>query len=127
MTDEIEQANKFIKDAENKKAIEILEKIQINHDTAEKIKIDVYGSLAMAYTNIGNYDSAIDYSKKTLELIKNNDIIIWNLGLLYEMKKNFSNAKKYYRQAEEVARLNGRLEKANRYNQRIKTIEDQIL
>ena len=60
------------------------------------LKAQVFHNIALCYSHQKNFEEAIKFYKKSLELNKNSIGSIQNLGMIYYQKEEFSKAKNYF-------------------------------
>ncbi len=117
-----EQGRKLIGEVENKEAVRILKQALAIEPLNPGISID----LGLAYFNLGDYRSAFEYWKKAEELVPENFDLLWNIGYLFEIEKNYKLAKDYYSRALNYARRANKLKKVEHYEEWVRKIEKRI-
>jgi len=60
------------------------------------LKAQVFHNIALCYSHQKNFEDAIKFYKKSLELNKNSIGSLQNLGMIYYQKEEFSKAKNYF-------------------------------
>jgi tetratricopeptide (TPR) repeat protein len=68
----------------------------------DREKIDTYFFEGIRQKNLDNFDAAIRNFQKVIELNKDNDAALYELGNLYSQKKNFADAVYSYEQASKL-------------------------
>ncbi|WP_395047771.1 tetratricopeptide repeat protein [Flavobacterium sp.] len=82
----------FMRDEEYKLAIEGLE-MAIKSD---KNFVLAYDDIALCYRQLNDFDNAIKYYKKSLEIYPEGDFALMNIGVIYSKKSDFKTAIEYY-------------------------------
>lgn len=85
-------AKDFMRDEKYKLAIEGLE-ISLKYD---KNFVLAYDDIAVCYRQLNDFDKAIKYYKKSLEIYPEGDFALMNIGVLYSKKSDFKTAIGYY-------------------------------
>ena len=74
---------------------------------------NLYSNIASAHANMGNFDKALDYYKKIIEIERNLDRSKWqashwnNIALLYNQLGTTDEAIKYYKESIQISEENG--------------------
>lgn len=85
-------AKDFMRDEKYKLAIESLE-ISLKYD---KSFVLAYDDIAVCYRQLNDFDKAIKYYKKSLEIYPEGDFALMNIGVIYSKKSDFKTAIEYY-------------------------------
>lgn len=85
-------AKDFMRDGKYKLAIENLE-ISLKHD---KNFVLAYDDIAVCYRQLNDFDKAIKYYTKSLEIYPEGDFALMNIGVIYSKKSDFKTAIEYY-------------------------------
>ncbi len=99
MASKLEEGIRLIKQVENEKAIIVLEEaLVLNPKNPE-----IHRNLAIASSNIGNYEKSITHLQEALKLDPFHHQTWWNLGYIYEMNEDYKEARNAYQEAAKVA------------------------
>lgn len=82
----------------------------------------IQAQASVAYSKIKNYKKAIDYIKKAIELDQNNLEYRYNLAVLYDLDKNYNQAKFLYNELLVFYSSNPE----NNYNLPLNEIQDRV-
>ena len=85
-------AKDFMRDEKYKLAIEGLE-ISLKYD---KNFVLAYDDIAVCYRQLNDFNKAIKYYKKSLEIYPEGDFALMNIGVIYSKKSDFKTAIEYY-------------------------------
>jgi tetratricopeptide (TPR) repeat protein len=85
-------AKDFMRDKKYKLAIESLE-ISLKYD---KNFVLAYDDIAVCYRQLNDFDKAIKYYKKSLDIYPEGDFALMNIGVIYSKKLDFKTAISYY-------------------------------
>ena len=79
----------------------------------------IQAQTSIAYSKIENYKKAIEYLTRAIELDEDNLEYRYNLAVLYDLNKNYSQAKNMYKALLSMSDI-------DKYNLPIKDIQDRI-
>lgn len=85
-------AKDFMRDKKYELAIEGLQ-MSLKQD---KKFVLAYDDIAVCYRNLNDFDNAIKYYKKSLEIYPEGDLALMNIGVIYSIKSDFKTATEYY-------------------------------
>lgn len=84
------------KDFMNDKKYRIaIENLQISLKKDPKFVL-AYDDIAMCYRQLNDYDNAVKYYKKSLEIFPEGDFALMNIGVVYSLKEDYKTAITYY-------------------------------
>jgi tetratricopeptide (TPR) repeat protein len=86
-------AKDFMRDEKYKLAIEALE-ISLKYD---KDFVLAYDDIAVCYRQLNDFDKAIKYYRKSLEIYPEGDFALMNIGVIYTKKSDYKTAIEYYK------------------------------
>lgn len=85
-------AKDFMRDKNYKMAIESLQ-LSLKEDPNFVIALD---DIAVCYRQLGDFDNAIMYYKKSLDIFPEGDLALMNIGVVYSLKSDFKTSISYY-------------------------------
>ena len=83
----------LLEDQKYKLAIEGFE-MSIKHD---KNFVKAYDNIAICYRQLNDFDKAIKYYKKSLDIYPEGDVALMNMGVIYSKKSDFKTSIEYYK------------------------------
>ncbi|MFX0173916.1 MAG: tetratricopeptide repeat protein [Candidatus Hodarchaeota archaeon] len=120
MDKNIAKGIKLIKQVENEKAITFLLKALKNDPNNP----DIHRHLGIAFANLGDHTSAVTHFRKAIHLEPAHHQTWWNLGNIYEIKKQYHEASQAYQEAANIAaKINP--EKAKRYLEWVQRVKSK--
>lgn len=85
-------AKDLMQDGKHKFAIESLQ-MALKNDPKFVLALD---DIAMCYRQLNDYDNAVKYYKKSLEIFPEGDFALMNIGVVYSLKSDYKTAIIYY-------------------------------
>lgn len=86
----------LIRTNENKKGIEVLNKVMERIQKMDELKGKIYEIMATGYNQSGNLKSALSYYQKVYAEDKSQNSILYDIAVMFDKAKDYDNALGYY-------------------------------